>query len=35
MDDVGTGRALVHALDLVAIEFLLEALEQVDLGTLP
>jgi len=32
MDDVGTGRALAHALDLVAFEFLLEALEQIDLG---
>ena len=33
MDDVGTGRALADALDLVAVEFLLEALEQIDLGT--
>jgi hypothetical protein len=32
MDDVGTGRPFADALYLIAFEFLLEALEQVDLG---
>ena len=32
MNNVSAGRALAYALDLVAVEFLLEAVEQVDLG---